>query len=97
LLPLPKRKNNAHRFYTQEDSELLKIIICLKRTGMSLEEIKPFLSMPYNEEIQAVPEMYSMLLEHKRRIERQLENLQQILDLINTKLMNGEKLGPPEG
>lgn len=91
LLPSPKRKNNSHRYYSDEDRERLRLIICLKKAGLSLEDIRIFLSMPFKEEFRNVPELHSMLLEHKENIERQLKSLQQILSMIDAKLA-GDKL-----
>ncbi|NOU96621.1 MerR family transcriptional regulator [Paenibacillus sp. LMG 31456] len=43
LLSQVQRKQNKHRIYSDTDKEMLLLIKCLKKTGMSLEEIRPFL------------------------------------------------------
>lgn len=92
LLPLAKRKNNGHRYYSAEDEERVMVLLCLKKAGMSLEEIKPFMKLPVNEDIHNIPVIRDMLLDYKRKVEGQMLELQKILDVIAAKLHNGENL-----
>ncbi|MDR6551811.1 DNA-binding transcriptional MerR regulator [Paenibacillus qinlingensis] len=45
LLPRAERKDNGHRIYRQEDIDTIHLIYCLKKTGMPLEEMRPFLTV----------------------------------------------------
>lgn len=40
LLPKIKRKKNGVRFYTDSDIERLTLICCLKKTGMSIDDMR---------------------------------------------------------
>ena len=43
LLPSLKRDNNNVRIFTDEDYSNLKLIDCLKRSGLSIKDIKSFI------------------------------------------------------
>ena len=43
LLPFLLRSENGIRMFTDTDLEILTIIDCLKKTGMSIKEIKHFM------------------------------------------------------
>lgn len=95
LLPYAKRKENGHRFYNYEDTERMEIIICLKKTGMSLSEMKHVIQHPLKENISSVPELKKFLLEYKQNIITQIHDLQRILEFIDLKLDNDTTLFPP--
>ena len=96
LLPYAKRKENGHRIYYHEDTEQMEIIICLKKTGMSLEEMKHVVQHPLKENISSVPELKRFLLEYKQKINSQIKDLQRILEFIDLKLENDTSLFPPQ-
>ncbi|MGN1126318.1 MAG: MerR family transcriptional regulator, partial [Ruminococcus sp.] len=45
LLPFVERSNGGIRMFKDSDFEWLQIIGCLKKTGMSLSDIKHFIEM----------------------------------------------------
>lgn len=45
LLPFLLRSENGIRMFTDTDLEILTIIDCLKKTGMSIKEIKHFMEL----------------------------------------------------
>lgn len=89
LLPRAERKLNSHRVYRDEDIDKMKLITCLKKTGMSLEQMKPFLHLSQDADLTAYPELNALLKEHKKEIEIQIASLQQIVDFIEVKLTPG--------
>jgi DNA-binding transcriptional MerR regulator len=89
LLPRAERKTNRHRVFHPEDVETMKLITCLKKTGMSLDEMKPFLNLSYDDDLIAFPELYDMILNHKEKIKNQIASLQQVVDFIDAKLKQG--------
>jgi MerR family copper efflux transcriptional regulator len=93
LLPRIQRKENSHRLYGPEDIEKMRLIRCLKKTGMSLDEMKPFLNLSLDSELIEYPELRELLDEHKQKIEKQMASLQQIIDLIDSKLTPSGKFG----
>ncbi|WP_127529850.1 MerR family transcriptional regulator [Paenibacillus kobensis] len=89
LLPRAKRKPNSHRVYRQEDVETMRMITCFRKTGMPLESMKPYLQLSRGEDLSSHPELYSMMEEHKRKIEHQIASLQQIVDFLDLQLQSG--------
>ena len=93
LLPRAQRKGNSHRIYSDQDLETMKLITCLKKTGMSLDDIRPYLHLSLDSDLSSYPELHEMILNHKQKILEQIASLQQIVDFIDTKIENGN-LGP---
>ncbi|MFP7342773.1 MerR family transcriptional regulator [Bacillus safensis] len=96
LLPYAKRKRNGHRIYDEEDIELMELIICLKKTGMSLNEMKNILQYPVKYKLSSVPELKRTLLEYKEKVMNQIHDLQRIVEFIDSKLENDETLFRPQ-
>ncbi|WP_260870927.1 MerR family transcriptional regulator [Paenibacillus xylanexedens] len=86
LLPRAERKVNRHRVYRPEDILTMKLITCLKKTGMSLEEMKPYLQMSMDSDLADFPEEREMLVNHRKKVEAQIASLQQVVDFIDEKL-----------
>ncbi|CUB19103.1 HTH-type transcriptional regulator AdhR [Bacillus safensis] len=96
LLPYAKRKRNGHRIYDEENIELMELIICLKKTGMSLNEMKNILQYPVKYKLSSVPELKRTLLEYKEKVMKQIHDLQRIVEFIDSKLENDETLFRPQ-
>ncbi|WP_055108102.1 MerR family transcriptional regulator [Paenibacillus ihumii] len=96
LLPYAKRKQNGHRIYDEEDTEVMELIICLKKTGMSLNEMKNILQLPIKESLSSVLELKRTLLDYKEKVITQIHDLQRIVEFIDAKLENDETLFRPQ-
>ncbi|WP_260510266.1 MerR family transcriptional regulator [Paenibacillus typhae] len=86
LLPRAKRKGNTHRIYSGPDVERMKLIVCLKKTGMPLDEMRPYLSLTPDSALSEYPELYDKIQSHKQNILDQIASLQQIVDFIDNKV-----------
>jgi len=87
LLPRAMRKVNTHRIYGDGDLRTMKLLVCLRKTGLPLEEIKPFLHVALEpHEPAEYPELYERMVEHRNSIEKQIADLQQVIALIDSKL-----------
>lgn len=89
LLPRALRKENRHRVYNKSDIETMKLVSCLKKTGMSLDEMRPFLHLSRDSDLAEFPELYAKIQNHKQNILEQISSLQQIVDFIDTKIFHG--------
>ncbi|MFB9324506.1 MerR family transcriptional regulator [Paenibacillus aurantiacus] len=89
LLPRADRKDNGHRIYRQEDVERIQLITCLKKTGMALEEMRPFLMVSADSDPAEYPELVELLRSHRGHIVSQIASLQQVVDFIDMKLEEG--------
>ncbi|SDC13878.1 DNA-binding transcriptional regulator, MerR family [Paenibacillus sp. UNCCL117] len=89
LLPSPQRKENRHRVYTDDEVATMRLIPCLKKAGLSLDEIKPLLGMTLTGDLTGAPEVSEMMLAHRQKVVQQMESLKQIIDFIDVKLQAG--------
>lgn len=89
LLPRVERKENGHRIYRQNDLNTIRLIACLKKTGMPLEEIRPFLAVSADTDPAEYPELVELLRSHRENIVSQITSLQQVVDFIDMKLEEG--------
>nr|WP_202128478.1 MerR family transcriptional regulator [Paenibacillus dendrobii] len=89
LLPRAERKKNGHRVYRKEDIYRIKLISCLKKTGMPLEAMRPFLAASADTASTEYPELVDQLKSHRENIMNQVSSLQQIVDFIDIRLAEG--------
>ncbi|THF83407.1 MerR family transcriptional regulator [Cohnella fermenti] len=90
LMPRADRKDNGHRVYRQEDIERIRLLACLKKTGMPLEEMRPFLEVSVDADPAEFPELVEQLRSHRENIVSQIASLQQVVDFIDMKLEEGK-------
>lgn len=85
LLPLVSRSESGIRRYSEDDLEWLGLICCLKNTGMSIKQIKDFveLSMQGGKTLR---QRCDMLVEHKKNVETQIEEMQKHLKKVSHKI-----------
>ena len=74
----------------------MELITCLKKTGMSLEDMKAYVHLPFKENIQSVPELNAMLQNYRQKITDQISDLQRILRFIDDKLIHNQSLLKPD-
>lgn len=84
LLPLINRTDGNIRVFNDEDIECLKMIECLKNTGMPLKDIKQFFEW-CEEGDSTIDERYELFIKQKEKTEKQIEVLQNALNRINYK------------
>ncbi len=84
LMPFVERTPSGTRLFKESDIEALKIIQCLKSTGMPIKEIKGFIEW-CTEGDSTLQQRYDMFLERKAIVEAQLEELNKTMDVINHK------------
>ena len=85
LLEPIARANNGHRRYSEEDVRRVTFLKRLRKTGMSLEEIKHFIALYREGHISATARR--QLLEAQRQsVAEQIEELTDIIDFIDYKI-----------
>ena len=81
LLPFVDRAENGIRIFKDEDYEWLKVICCLKKTGMQLKDIREFVLMvmrgdeTIRERLKLIQKQRSCLLEKMSEYEKMLKVL----------------------
>lgn len=84
LLPLVNRTQGNIRIFDETDIECLKMVECLKTTGMALKDIKTYFEQ-CEEGDSTIDIRYEMFLKQKNDTEKQIALLQKSLDRINYK------------
>ena len=85
LLPFVERSNGGIRMFKESDYEFLQIINCLKKTGMSLSEIKTFIDLVIQGD-DSIEERLQLFLNQREKVLKQMEELQETLNIINYKV-----------
>lgn len=86
LLPI-ERAANGHRRYSQQDINLIQTLNCWRRTGMPLVDIQQYVALIQEGDTTAA-ERRAMLEAHRQSVVRQMEELQDTLDLIDYKIQH---------
>ncbi|MEC0177014.1 MerR family transcriptional regulator [Paenibacillus favisporus] len=84
LLPFVERTASGTRLFKESDIEALKVIECLKTTGMPIKEIKNFIRW-CSEGDTTLKQRYDMFLERKAAVEAQMEELKKTMEVIEHK------------
>lgn len=84
LLPFVERTSSGIRKFKDSDIEALKVIECLKSTGMPIKEIKNFIDWCSDGDA-TLQQRYNMFIERKASVEAQMEELKKTLKLIDHK------------
>lgn len=84
LLPFLERKESGYRVFSEDDVGLLRMIECLKATGMSIKEIRQF-TLWLQQGDDSLEERYQMFLQRRAAVEEQIAQLQETLKVIDHK------------
>ncbi len=84
LLPFVDRSESGIRVFKESDFEWLRLIECLKATGMPIRDIKQFIDWCLEGDA-TLPQRRDMFYERRRAVLKQMETLQATLDVIDYK------------
>ncbi|MGJ7912456.1 MerR family transcriptional regulator [Neobacillus sp. LXY-1] len=84
LMPSVERTPSGTRLFKESDIAALKVIECLKSTGMPIKEIKTFIDWCSDGD-STLQQRYDMFLERKAHVEAQMEALKKTLEVIEHK------------
>lgn len=85
LLPFVSRNSAGNRQFSESDLEAIKIICCLKNTGMQVKEIKHYIDL-YMKGEETVPLRKQMMVDHSKNISRQIAELKKNQNIIKLKI-----------
>jgi len=86
LMPFVERTSSGIRVFKKADIDALKVIECLKATGMPIKEIKHFIDWCSDGD-STLPQRYDMFLERKAIVEAQMEELKKTMEVIEHKCL----------
>lgn len=84
LLPFVERSNSGIRMFKDSDFEWLQIIGCLKKTGMSLRDIKNFIEMAMEGD-STIDNRLELIIEQKHSVQKQIDELNGTLKTLEFK------------
>ena len=84
LMPFVERTPSGTRLFKESDLVALKIIACLKSTGMPIKDIKNFIDW-CSEGDSTLQRRYDMFMERKAVVEAQMEELKNTMEVIEHK------------
>ena len=81
LVPNVKRADNNYRVFDEHDVNWIRSLACLKRCGMSIQEMKEYLALCLQGQ-STIPERMELLQKYKQNIHERMAELQESLDFI---------------
>lgn len=84
LVPNVKRDKNNRRVFDEHDVEWVKSLICLKKCGMSIDEMREYLELCLEGET-SIPKRKEMLAGIRERLIAQIAELEGSVDFIDWK------------
>lgn len=84
LLPFMERSSGGIRMFSDKDLECLRIVECLKQSGMSLDDIKDFIRM-LGEGDASIEERLALFSTRKAEVEQQIMHMKTVLETLNFK------------
>ncbi len=84
LLPFVERSNSGIRMFTDKDYEWLEVIECLKKSGLSIKDIKAYTNM-VNQGNNSLSERLELFQARRTAIKQQIMEMQEALELLEFK------------
>lgn len=81
LVPNVKRAANNYRVFDEHDVNWIRSLTCLKKCGMSIQEMKEYLALCLEGE-RTIPDRMELLQKYKQNIHERMAELQKSLDFI---------------
>lgn len=85
LLPFVTRNSTGNRQFSEGDLDIVKLICCLKNTGMQVKEIKQYIDLCMQGETTA-PARRQIMLAHRKAILQQIDDLKKNLTIVDLKV-----------
>ena len=84
LLPFVNRSNGGVRKFQETDLEWLKVIECLKASGLQIKDIKHYIDLCLQGD-STIEERRQIFYARKENVEREIKLLRETLDLLTYK------------
>ena len=84
LLPFVERSKSGIRMFQEKDYEWLKLIECLKKSGLTLSEIKNYIFMAIRGD-ETIEDRLQLFLNQKEVITQKITELQETLKVVEYK------------
>ena len=85
LLPFVERSSGGIRMFTEKDHEWLKVIECLKQSGLSIKDIRNFISMVIQGDESSLAKRLTLFQARRDADKKQIKDMQETLELLEFK------------
>lgn len=85
LLPFVDKKENGTRVFKDKDFGGLAIITCMKKSGLPIKDIKKYMDLCIEGD-NTLKERMEIFLERKKTVQKQIEELNNIMETIDHKI-----------
>ena len=85
LLPFVERSSGGIRMFTEKDHEWLKVIECLKQSGLSIKDIRNFMSMVIQGDESSLAKRLTLFQARRDAVKKQIKDMQETLELLEFK------------
>lgn len=84
ILPFVERSSGGIRMFTDKDYEWLKVVECLKKSGLSIKDIKAFIEMIERGD-DSLTERLKLFRSRREAVQKQMSDMQETLDYLEFK------------
>ena len=84
LIPNLEKDAKGNRKFSENNLEALKVIECLKKSGLEIKEIKKFMEWT-QEGNKSFTKRKNLFLERKKIVEQEIEQLNRVLNMLKFK------------
>ena len=91
ILPGISRSKSGHRRFSDDDMGWIKLVQCLRATGMPIEDLHAYAELVQQGDATA-PERLRLLQDHRRRIQEDMGELATALELVERKIAGYDQL-----
>jgi DNA-binding transcriptional MerR regulator len=85
LLPFVSRNPSGNRQFSDTDLNVIKLICCLKNTGMQIKDIKRYIDLVMQGS-ETSAQRKQIMIEHRKTVLNQIEDLKKNLNIIDLKI-----------
>ncbi len=85
LLPFVARNSSGTRVFTESDVNLIRMICCLKHTGMQIKDIKKYVDYCM-EGTGTIDSRKNLLMEHRKEVKAHIDALNENLSILDLKI-----------
>ncbi|HEX5148791.1 MAG TPA: MerR family transcriptional regulator [Candidatus Limnocylindrales bacterium] len=91
ILPGIARSQSGHRRFSDDDMGWIRLVQCLRATGMPIEDLHTYAELAQQGDSTAAARL-RLLQDHKRRIQEDMRELATALELVEQKIAGYDQL-----
>ncbi len=85
LLPFVSRSSTGNRQFSDDDLNVIKLICCLKNTGMQVKDIRTYIELVM-QGTDTNEQRKQIMIDHRKNVINQIDSLKKNLNIIDLKI-----------